>query len=208
MTGNFKERISSLVNELKVPKTQRNDFGNYYYRSLEDILQAVKPLLFKYGMILNITDDILFVGDRYYIKSTATLEDIESDQKVLSTGLARETTERKKYDESQLTGSASSYARKYALNGLFNIDDTKDSDFTNKGENQSAEPVQGKRLDQYGNSDLITEKQRKLLYARTKEKQLSEETVKLLLGNYGYESSKDIKRTDFNKILEDLDKAK
>ena len=111
-------------------------------------------------------------------------------------------------DGSQITGSASSYARKYALNGLFAIDDTKDSDFTNKGENQSAEPVQGKRLDQYSNPDLITEKQRKLLYARTKEKQLSEEAVKLLLGNYGYESSKDIKRTDFNKILEDLDKAK
>lgn len=191
MTANFKERISSLVNELKAPKTQRNTFGNYDYRSLEDILQAVKPLLFKYGMILNITDDIVLVGDRYYIKSTATLEDIESDKKVLSTGFAREAKERKKYDESQLTGSASSYARKYALNGLFNIDDTKDSDFMNNS-SQTEEKQE---------PNLISDNQRRKLFAVSSKNGMSNEQVSALIKTFGYDSTKKIQKKDFDNIL-------
>lgn len=191
MTANFKERISSLVNELKAPKTQRNTFGNYDYRSLEDILQAVKPLLFKYGMILNITDDIVLVGDRYYIKSTATLEDIESDKKVLSTGFAREAKERKKYDESQLTGSASSYARKYALNGLFNIDDTKDSDFMNNSS----------QTEEKQDPNLISDNQRRKLFAVSSKNGMSNEQVSALIKTFGYDSTKKIQKKDFDNIL-------
>ena len=198
----------NIQNELKAPKSQWNGFGKYNYRSCEEILEAVKPLAFKYKSIVTVTDELQQIGDRYYILAIATIYDVESDKSMQATAYAREPEAKKGMDGSQITGSTSSYARKYALNGLFAIDDTKDSDATNTHGKQATEPIKGKQLDQYGGSDLITEKQRKLLYARSKEKQLSEETIKLLLGNYGYESSKDIKRTDFNKILEDLDKAK
>lgn len=203
----LREKLMHIQNELKAPKSQRNDFGKYNYRSCEDILEAVKPLALKYKAIVTVTDELQQIGDRYYILAIATIYDVESDKSMQATAYAREPETKKGQDLSQITGSTSSYARKYALNGLFAIDDTKDSDATNTHGKQATEPVKGKRLDQTSN-DLITEKQRKLLFARSKEKQLSEEAVKLLLGNYGYESSKDIKRTDFNKILEDLDKAK
>lgn len=196
MTANFKERISSLVNELKSPKTQKNKFGDYYYRSLEDILQAVKPLLFKYGMILNMSDDIVLVGDRYYIKSTATLEDIESDQKVISSGFAREIKERKKYDESQLTGSASSYARKYALNGLFNIDDTKDSDFMNNLSQNNSSQTEEKQ-----DPNLISDNQRRKLFAVSSKNGMSNEQVSALIKTFGYDSTKKIQKKDFDSIL-------
>ena len=203
----LREKLMLIQNELKAPKSQRNDFGKYNYRSCEDILEAVKPLALKYKAIVTVTDELQQIGDRYYILAIATIYDVESDKSMQATAYAREPETKKGQDLSQITGSTSSYARKYALNGLFAIDDTKDSDATNTHGKQATEPVQGKRLDQTSN-DLITEKQRKLLFARSKEKQMSEETVKILLGNYGYESSKDIKRVDFNKILEDLDKAK
>ena len=204
----LREKLMHIQNELKCPKDQFNSFGKYHYRSTESILEAVKPLALKYKSIVTVTDELQQIGDRYYILAIATIYDVESDKSMQATAYAREPETKKGQDLSQITGSTSSYARKYALNGLFAIDDTKDSDATNTHGKQATEPVQGKRLDQSNNNDLITEKQRKLLFARSKEKQMSEETVKLLLGNYGYESSKDIKRVDFNKILEDLDKAK
>ena len=205
----LKEKLMHIQSELKCPKDQFNRFGKYNYRSTESILEALKPLLLKHKATLIISDEIIQVGDRYYVKATAELVDAEKETEiVVSTSYAREEETKKGMDGSQITGSASSYARKYALNGLFAIDDTKDSDATNSHGEQVTEPIKGKQLDQYGNNDLITEKQRKLLYARTKEKQLSEETIKMLLGNYGYESSKNIKRTDFNRILDDLEKAK
>lgn len=204
----LREKLMHIQNELKCPKDQFNSFGKYHYRSTESIMEAVKPLALKYKSIVTVTDELQQIGDRYYILAIATIHDVESDKSMQATAYAREPETKKGMDSSQITGSTSSYARKYALNGLFAIDDTKDSDATNTHVKQATEPVQGKQLDQYGNSDLITEKQRKLLYARTKEKGIGEDAVKLLLGNYGYESSKDIKRNDFNKILEDLDKAK
>ena len=208
---NIYEKLGEIQLQLKAPKSQYNKFSKFNYRSTEDILEALKPLLRDTKTVIVFSDKPLSVGEKYYIEVTLKLINIEKPEETIEvTACARELDNpgKNKMDDTQATGSASSYARKYALNGLFAIDDTKDSDFTNKGENQSAEPVKGKRLDQTGNPELITEKQRKLLFARSKEKQLSEEAVKLLLGNYGYESSKNIKRTDFNKILEDLDKAK
>ncbi|MEE6636925.1 ERF family protein [Limosilactobacillus pontis] len=114
--------------ELKAPKSQFNKFGGYKYRSTEDILQAVKPLLKKHGDSLELSDEPVLIGDWHYIKATATFKDHESGETTTVTGYARESASKKGMDDSQITGTASSYARKYALNGLFLIDDTKDAD--------------------------------------------------------------------------------
>lgn len=118
--------IRDIQEELKAPKSQYNRFGGYAYRSVEDILTAVKPLLVKEKADLTLTDELVLIGDRYYVKATATYED-KGGKKVV-TGYAREAENKKGMDASQITGTASSYARKYALNGLFLIDDTKDAD--------------------------------------------------------------------------------
>lgn len=131
--------LSAVQRELKAPKGQRNSYGGYNYRSCEDILEAVKPLTTKFGLILVISDEIEQVGERYYIKATATLSD-STGSYVSNTAYAREELTRKGMDASQITGAASSYARKYALNGLFAIDDTKDADATNKGQDEPKQP--------------------------------------------------------------------
>lgn len=140
-----KEKVSELVfiqSKLKAPKNQENKFGGYKYRSCEDILEAVKPLLAEVNCSLTISDDIMQVGDRIYVKATATL--YTPTTTFVNTAFAREALSKKGMDESQVTGAASSYARKYALNGLFCIDDTKDADAlnTNKEYTQSAEANQ------------------------------------------------------------------
>jgi hypothetical protein len=127
-------KLLTVQKELKAPKSQYNKFGGYDYRSCEDILQAVKPLLAKAEAALTITDSLELIGERYYIKATATFVDIETGESVSIESFAREEEAKKGMDASQITGSASSYARKYALNGLFCIDDTKDADATNKHE--------------------------------------------------------------------------
>lgn len=136
---NVYEKLMNIQSELKAPKSQYNSFGKYKYRNLEDILEALKPLLAKYKAIINISDEIELAGDRYYVKATARIFDIEkSNEYVESTAYAREDENKKGMDLSQLSGSTSSYARKYALNGLFAIDDTKDSDTTNIGATDQA----------------------------------------------------------------------
>ena len=124
------KKLSQIQAELKAPKNQRNTFGNYNYRNCEDILEAVKPLLKEFDISLTITDEIVLVGDRFYVKATAKISD--GTNEISTTAFAREAETKKGMDEAQITGSASSYARKYALNGLFCIDDTKDADSTNK----------------------------------------------------------------------------
>lgn len=124
----FKQRVVMAQNELKAPKGQFNSFGKYKYRSQEDILEGVKPINLKFGLQLYLKDEPMMVGNRIYIKATATLEDIHSDDYIEVTGFARESEVKKGMDDSQITGTASSYARKYALNGLYLIDDTKDAD--------------------------------------------------------------------------------
>ena len=126
---NIYEKLSNIQIELKAPKGQYNSFGKYKYRSCEDILEALKPIVAKNKATLILSDTLENIGDRYYIKATATLIDTEDNfGKVENTAYAREEAEKKGMDGSQITGTASSYARKYALNGLFNIDDTKDAD--------------------------------------------------------------------------------
>lgn len=125
------KRLIEIQQELKAPKNQKNSFGGYNYRSCEDILEAVKPLLKKQGLALVIKDDILAIDGRFYIKATASLFDENKDKIAETTALAREEETQKGMSASQLTGSTSSYARKYALNGLFAIDDNKDADAIN-----------------------------------------------------------------------------
>ena len=127
----LEEKLLNIQTELKAPKGQRNDFGKYNYRSCEDILEAVKPLLAKYKVTMVVTDDIVMVGDRIYVKATAKIVDVEGGRGISNTAFAREEDTKKGMDGSQITGASSSYARKYALNGLFLIDDTRDSDATN-----------------------------------------------------------------------------
>ena len=122
------EKLSAVQTELKAPKGQYNSYGNFKYRSCEDILEAVKPLCAANKAIVMLSDMIEQIGDRYYIKAFVKFRDLESDAEIVSTAYAREDESKKGMDGSQVTGAASSYARKYALNGLFCIDDTKDAD--------------------------------------------------------------------------------
>ena len=122
----FFEKLVAIQTDLKAPKGQKNSFGGYRYRSCEDILEAVKPLLAKHGLVLNISDEVIEIGGRIYVKARATITDGQNFQ--MSTAFAREAETKKGMDPAQVTGTSSSYARKYALNGLFCIDDTKDPD--------------------------------------------------------------------------------
>jgi hypothetical protein len=133
--SNIYSKLMTIQSNLKAPKGQYNNFGKYKYRSCEDILESVKPLLSQHDCALVITDDIVMLGERIYVKATAKL--ISGSEHVESSAFAREEDTKKGMDSSQVTGAASSYARKYALNGLFCIDDTKDSDTTNTGQESS-----------------------------------------------------------------------
>lgn len=132
----FTEKIVAIQSELKAPKGQYNSFGKYNYRSCEDILEGAKPLLAKYGLVLTIRDGIELIGDRFYVKATATITD--GKEQLSTEAYARESADKKGMDASQVTGATSSYARKYALNGLLAIDDTKDADTMDN----SKKPVQ------------------------------------------------------------------
>lgn len=134
---NFHQKLNAIQVALKAPKGQYNSFGKYKYRSCEDILDALKPHLAETGLILSVSDDLVMIGERYYIKATATITDGISSKSV--NGYAREEESKKGMDGSQVTGASSSYARKYALNGLFCIDDNKDSDYTNIGNSTKEE---------------------------------------------------------------------
>tara|TARA_R100001086_G_C11787809_1_gene245411 strand:+ start:480 stop:926 length:447 start_codon:yes stop_codon:yes gene_type:complete len=128
---NIRQKLQGIQSSLKAPKGQTNTFGGYRYRSAEDILEALKPLLGEWGCSLVIQDEMVEVGGRVYVKATANLIDNDSESVLSTTAYAREAEAKRGMDDAQITGSASSYARKYALNGLFAIDDTKDPDATN-----------------------------------------------------------------------------
>lgn len=156
------QKLSKVQLELKAPKSNFNKFGGFYYRSLEDILEAVKPLLDKYGLTLTISDEPVMIGDRFYIKATARLSD--GNENIEVTAYAREPQSKTKMDDAQLTGASSSYARKYCLNGLFLIDDTKDPD-TNEFQEQTTGNINelnnqmitlfAKALEKIGNRDKL-----------------------------------------------------
>ena len=135
---NIYQKLRKVQTELKAPKGQYNSFGKYAYRSCEDILEALKPLLDREQLVLILSDSMEVVGDRVYVKATATLTNAEDESQVITTSaFAREEESKKGMDGSQVTGASSSYARKYCLNGLFNIDDNKDSDAINTGDSSA-----------------------------------------------------------------------
>lgn len=160
---NIYEKLMGIQQELKAPKGNFNNFGKYKYRSAEDILEAVKPLLAKYKTLLLINDEVKAISNtsenkgRYYVEATVTLIDVEKGEKVSSKALAREEESKKGMDGSQVTGGASSYARKYALSGMFAIDDTKDMDTMNNslegqnGRNVAQQPRSNTNGQQSGN---------------------------------------------------------
>ena len=174
-------KLSRIQAELKAPKSQRNNFGTSNYRSCEDILEAVKPLLAREGLVLTITDSIEMVGNRYYVKATATVTD--GEKSISTTAYARESDGRKGMDDSQVTGSSSSYSRKYALNGLFCIDDTKDADTMDNTEKPKAAPK--KKPDKEALLKQIAE--------GAKKHSISADDMKIIMKRqYGKEASKDL----------------
>lgn len=172
------QKLTSIQSQLKAPKGQYNKFGNYNYRSLEDINEAVKPLLASEGLTMTISDELVLVGDRFYIKASVAITDGKETLNV--NGYAREEEKKKGMDGSQITGTASSYARKYALNGLFLIDDTKDAD-TNENLQERKE-----RAKSQGNKPIgLSEAQKKTVtekftnFANAQSMTLQEATAKL-----------------------------
>ena len=171
---NLYEKLSAIQSKLKAPKNQYNNFGKYNYRSCEDILEGLKPLLLEYKATVTLSDEIKQIGDRYYLEATATFVDTEKGEKIEVKALAREDETKKGMDLAQVTGSVSSYARKYALNGLFAIDDTKDSDATNKHDKDKSSQLD--TPDRWTNK--LSEKQISRLYAIAYNKGIDKDTVK------------------------------
>lgn len=170
------KELNTIQSLLKAPKEQYNKFGNYKYRNCEDILEAVKPLLFSQSCTLTISDEIVMIGTRYYVRATATIKNANGETET-TTAYAREDESKKGMDVSQITGSTSSYARKYALNGLFCIDDTKDSDSLNNEcqSNNQLEKDNRKLLpkDKFNNEDLMKWIYKELEKAKSENKRLS-----------------------------------
>jgi len=177
------KELLEIQSELKAPKSQYNKFGNYKYRNQEDILESVKPLLKKHNCFLTLTDDIIEVGGRVYVKATATIKKAGSDggQEVKNSAFAREPGIQKGMNEAQITGSASSYARKYALNGLFCIDDTKDADITKPDDNEQDRVFQEisgyiNKVDKTFGHDRIG-KLNSMIFARISDKQYQKDLI-------------------------------
>ncbi|MFY9330623.1 MAG: ERF family protein [Candidatus Nanopelagicales bacterium] len=171
------KKLTIIQNELKAPKNQFNSFGKYKYRSCEDIQEALKPLLLKHDLSLYLNDELTVIGERYYIKATATIKCNDTSEEVSVNSFAREEENKKGMDGSQVTGASSSYARKYALNGLFLIDDTKDSDGTNQHDTipikQPAPTTQVIKQDwitdeQFGKAKDFNTKQLEMVFAKFK----------------------------------------
>lgn len=192
---NIHEKLCEVQNKLKAPKGQYNAFGKYHYRNCEDILEAVKPILKDLKLTIRLNDEIVNIGERYYIKSTITLTDCETGETAETTAYAREEESKKGMDGSQVTGASSSYARKYALNGLFAIDDAKDSDTTNQGGTEKkAEPNKG-----------ISDAQLKRLYAIGTEKGFTPENVKYVCDKKYKCEPKDLNKASYDNLCNDLE---
>ena len=185
-------KLVKVQNELKAPKSQFNKFGNYAYRNCEDILEALKPLLNEVKAIVNISDEIVLVGERYYVKATVKFIDAETGEIVEASAMAREEESKKGMDSSQLTGSTSSYARKYALNGLFAIDDTKDADTTNTHDK--------------GNVKSLSEAQLKRMYVIGKNAGYENSKVDSMINQKYNKKACDMTKEEYDNVVEGLQK--
>ena len=193
--SNIVEKLSAIQVELKAPKSNYNSFGKYSYRSCEDILEGVKPLLDKYRVALTLNDEIVLIGDRFYVKATATLYD--GEQSLSATAYAREGDQQKGMSEAQLTGSTSSYARKYALNGLFSIDDVRDDDSTNThgvSSNSSKAP------------STVSEKQIKRLIAIAIKKGYNAEQLSGMVYKKYQKATNNLTKEEYDVIVAGLEK--
>jgi len=201
-------KLMKVQSELKAPKSQTNSFGKYKYRSCEDILEGVKPLLLQNKVLIVINDEIEHIEGRYYVKATATFIDAETGEKVEVVANAREPENKKGMDESQITGATSSYARKYALNGLLAIDDTKDADSdTPKPQDEPQSKPQTKpQTKPEQKKSTLSDKQIKRLYTIAKIAKKTEEDVKKWIKvKWNKESTKDLTRQEYDEICAALE---
>lgn len=208
--------LLAVQRDLKAPKGQFNSFGKYKYRSCEDIVEAVKPLLNDNGLILTMSDEVIEVGGRVYIKATAIVTDIVNGDKMEVSAMAREPEEKKGMDSSQITGTASSYARKYALNGLFAIDDTKDADTDAYAQTSQNAPQSTKNNSkgksttkadkiEYEQSDKVWQSAFNRLNAEIKRLNYSKEELKLIAVNViGKETTRDMTCEEVTRLAEYL----
>ena len=199
------EQLANVQHELKCNKSLYNSFGKYSYRSTELIMEAVKPLLFENDLCLIITDSVELIGDRFYIKATATIYNKEGEQ-ISTTAYAREEEGKKGMDASQVTGSTSSYARKYALNGLLAIDDTKDADATNTHgvTNDSTATSTNNKTNNITNTYKLTEGQIKRLYAIGYKKGYSRDYMAKLVNAKYKKSIEDLSKEEYDYICSSL----
>lgn len=190
-------KLINIQSKLKAPKNQYNSFGKYNYRNCEDILESLKPLLLEEKATIFISDDIVNIESRFYIKATVTFVDAETGETVVNSALAREEETKKGMDGSQVTGSSSSYARKYALNGMFAIDDTKDADFNNTHgkENKTEDPKK------------LTEGQVKRCFAIANKKGITPAQIKQkITKEFKKTNIEDLSKQEYDKIIADLEK--
>ena len=189
-------KLLNVQSELKAPKSQYNSFGKYKYRSCEDILEALKPILNKNKATVIISDDILFVEGRHYIKATVKFIDTENGEMVENSALAREDEVKKGMDSSQITGSVSSYARKYALNGMFAIDDTKDSDSTN---------THGVELNKPESTKLSAKQVGRLLAIGLKAGIKEPDIKKVIKSEFGKDKIEDLNKDQYDAVCSRLE---
>jgi hypothetical protein len=200
------EKMMHIQTTLKAPKNLYNSFGNYKYRNAEEILEAVKPLLAENKMSMYITDDVQAVGDRVYVKATVKVLDTETGEWVETSALAREALNKKGMDDSQITGTASSYARKYALNGIFLLDDTKDAD---TDENQKERKARADKQTDDNNTEAI----RAMKISKIKQDtllSLCDEMafdINKILASYHHKSISEITEGEYQYIVANKDKA-
>jgi hypothetical protein len=199
------EKLLNVQAVLKAPKGQYNSFGKYNYRNCEDILEATKPLLKEHGLTLKLSDEIELIGDRFYVKSTVIVTDIETGEKDSSCGYAREEENKKGMDGSQITGASSSYARKYALNGLFCIDDNKDSDSTNTHGKDGKSSSGGSKTEGKTSVTTISENQIKRLYAIASKAGYDAEKIKSMVQTKYKKEVKELVKVEYDHICNGLE---
>ena len=203
--------LQAVQRDLKAPKGQYNSFGKYKYRSCEDIVEAVKPLLNEQGLILTMSDEVIGVADRVYIKATCKVIDVATGDFIETTALARESLTKKGMDDSQITGTASSYARKYALNGLFAIDDTKDADTdqykqqTSGAQTAQNRPQQSANINKGNSNDELRNKALKALNESIKMCGVTKEEVSAIAGvKYNKISTKEMTVGEISDLANNL----
>lgn len=213
---NILKKLFDIQQELKVPKNQRNTFGNYNFRNCEDIMEASKPICAKHNCLLTCSDELIQVGDRYYVKAVATIYDLDSEESISTFACAREEETKKGMDASQITGASSSYARKYALNGLLQLDDNKDADTNEykKQQDKGNQKTVTKKVDKP--VEMIDANQIKIIHTLFTKIEKSESQIfknftndkakENVYNQYKVKSSKELTKENANKMIELLKK--